>query len=122
MDFPLSKSEKRQLKELEDAFSECNPLQFEDDDSYLEIQDLIRLLIERQYIEEIEYQELNGYSFKDKIGYKLKCNFDIINDWVADQERKAKKKTRREWKIAIISGVIGAVIGLTPTFLQLLGG
>ena len=54
MDFPLSKSEKRQLKELEDAFSECNPLQFEDDDSYLEIQDLIRLLIERQYIEEIE--------------------------------------------------------------------
>lgn len=122
MDFPLSKSEKRQLKELEDAFSECNPLQFEDDDSYLEIQDLILLLIERQYIEEIEYQELNGYSFKDKIGYKLKCNFDIINDWVADQERKAKKKTRREWKIAIISGVIGAVIGLTPTFLQLLGG
>lgn len=36
----------------------------------------------------------------------------------AKYEKEQKKLSRREWKIAIISAVIGALIGLLPTIIQ----
>ena len=37
-------------------------------------------------------------------------------------EKEKKKLNRREWRIAVISAVIGAVIGLIPTIVQWLMG
>ena len=117
--FPLSKREKKQINELENAFKEYNPLQFETASDYLEVKDMLNLMIEQGYVETIEYPDFEGFSQVTKIGYKLIGSIDTFNDWVHDQEKKAKKITRREWRIAIVSAIIGAAIGLIPFIVSL---
>lgn len=117
--FPLSKREKKQIKELENAFKNYNPLEFETENDFLEIKDMLNLMIEQGYVEEVEYYEIERFSQVTKIGYKLIGSIDTFNDWVHDQEKKAKRITHREWKISIISAIIGAAIGLIPFIVSL---
>ena len=117
--FPLSKREKKQINELENAFKEYNPLQFETASDYLEVKDMLNLMIEQGYVETIEYPDFEGFSQVTKTGYKLIGNIETFNAWLHDQEKKAKKITRREWRIAIVSAIVGAAIGLIPFIVSL---
>ena len=117
--FPLSKREKKQINELENAFKEYNPLQFETASDYLEVKDMLNLMIEQGYVETIEYPDFEGFSQVTKTGYKLIGNIETFNAWLHDKEKKAKKITRREWRIAIVSAIIGAAIGLIPFIVSL---
>ena len=36
-------------------------------------------------------------------------------------EKEKRKLSRREWRIAIIGAIVGGIIGLIPTILQLMG-
>ena len=119
--FPLSKREKRHLNRIKEALKDGDVITFEDDADYLDVQDMLELLIQRGFVEEVTYEELRSFSMITKKGYKKVGDFKKFDAWVDDQEKKAKKKSRREWTIAIVCAILGAVIGLIPTFLQLLG-
>lgn len=69
----------------------------------------------------------NGYinvQWAGDIPYYLSVTVDGKNYF--ENKKKAKKEaarlTRREWKIAIVSAVVGALIGLIPWFVTLMGG
>ena len=77
----------------------------------------------------IEHLVLNGYltginaqSLSDMepvyvltgITQKGKAYFELKNNY----EKEKRKLSSREWRIAIISAVIGAVIGLIPSIIQ----
>ena len=119
--FPLSKREKQHLKEIEEALKDGDVIKFKDDADYLEVQDMLELLIQRGFVEEVTFEEQRSFSMITKKGYKKVGDFQKFDSWVDDQEKKAKKKSRREWTIAIVCAILGAVVGLIPTFLQLLG-
>ncbi|MBO4372910.1 MAG: hypothetical protein J5826_08280 [Bacteroidales bacterium] len=52
--------------------------------------------------------------------YAILGDFRIFEDWVSLENKKAKRISKREWKIAIIAAVIGAVIGLLPTIIPII--
>lgn len=111
--FPLSNVEKKYLRQIEQAFENEKTANFTDKEFQL-MQDSLYLLCEREVICDINADGVNMYT---RIG-----SFEAFDNWMSDQEKKAKKISRREWKIAIISAVIGAVIGLIPTLLTVIGG
>ena len=45
---------------------------------------------------------------------------DKIEVWHKDRMREEKKLSFREWRIAIVSAVIGAIIGLLPWLKELI--
>lgn len=96
--FPLSKREKRQLKELQNAFSTNKSIGIPNDEKS-RLLDSLSLLIERGVIVDLEIDNINAY--------RLIGSFDEFWNWVADQEKKAKKLNRREYLIAIFSAFLG---------------
>ena len=109
--FPLSKREKKHLKKIKEELKDGDVFTFEDDADYLDVQDMLELLIQRGFVEEVTYEELRSFSMITKKGYKKVGDFKKFDAWVDDQEKKAKKKSRREWKIAIWSAILGAIAG-----------
>lgn len=79
----------------------------------------IQNLIEKQYVSGLEFTTLQDsepcYVFTG-VRQKGKSYFEMKDKY----EKEQKRLSRREWKIAIISAVIGAIIGLIPTIIQLL--
>lgn len=80
------------------------------------IGEAIEYLVERKYVSGISTKTLSdikprytliGVTQKGKSYFELKKKY----------EQEQRKITRREWKIAIISALIGAVIGLIPTII-----
>ena len=117
--FHYLREKKSKLTNSKTHFREYNPLQFETASDYLEVKDMLNLMIEQGYVETIEYPDFEGFSQVTKTGYKLIGNIETFNAWLHDQEKKAKKITRREWRIAIVSAIIGAAIGLIPFIVSL---
>lgn len=76
-------------------------------------------LVEKNYVIGIEATTMGDlepcYIFV-YVSQKGKSYFEMKEKY----EKEKKKLSRREWKIAIISAVIGAVIGLVPTIIQLI--
>lgn len=96
--FPLSKREKVQLKEIQNAFSSTSSFGITNDEKS-RLLDALSLLIERNIIVDLEIDNINAY--------RLIGSFDEFWNWVADQEKKAKKLNRREYLIAIFSAFLG---------------
>ena len=71
---------------------------------------MLKMMRSRGYIVSINADNLF-------IFYK-NANFDDFEEWLKEQIKDSKKMKRRDWTIAIISGIIGAavgaVIGLIP--------
>jgi hypothetical protein len=61
--------------------------------------------LEPQYV-------LRNITQKGKMYFELK----------KEVEKEQNRLSRREWKIAILSATVGALIGLIPTFISMLGG
>lgn len=78
----------------------------------------------RSVFKELKEAEMVTASWADDMPYRI----TILNKGLHyfEEKKKAlkteKKLSHREWKIAIVSAIIGAVIGLIPTIIQLLTG
>ena len=121
MEFPLSKREMQILKEIEDKFN-SNPHKLyivTTPEEFAVHREMIELLKEKGFVKENPLLDQGEYyAIRRKQSYTLLTDFSEINNWIEDQSAKAKKLSRREWKIAIVSAIIGALIGLIPSFLN----
>lgn len=107
----LSKLQKAQYKEIKKKFEEDGKnmmiLSIED---YVRLHDTLVILETLGYIQDMDVS--NGYLFR-KIG-----NFNDFEAWQKDRAREEKRLSRREWRIAIVSAIIGAVGGFFPTIIS----
>lgn len=99
------------LKEIEEAFGKNNPITVDNEAEFIDSKEIMELLVKRDYIAESSRKVLKGYSMVDKPVYTLQVDFSIINSWINDQNMKAKRPSRREWKIAVFSSFFSAVTG-----------
>lgn len=109
----LSKLQKKQYAEIKEKFSESDIINLNDTDA-IRLREVLLLLESLGYIQDMEID--NGNIFR-RMG-----NFSDFEAWHKDQEKEERQLSTREWKIAIVSAIIGAVIGLIPTIVQWLGG
>ena len=76
-------------------------------------------LVEKKYVAGIEaatMEDLDPRYVFTGVLQNGKSYFEMKEKY----EKEQKKLSHREWKIAIISAVIGAIIGLIPTIIQLI--
>lgn len=104
---------KKQFKEVKALFGDKKSISIEPSKS-IRLQDIFSLMIERKCITKRCYD--------DKIQYQLNIPLVEFEKWLKAKDKKEKKLSRREWKIAITSAIIGAIIGLIPTFISFLCG
>lgn len=77
----------------------------------------------RSLFKELQESEMISVRWADNCPYFL-CLLDkglSYKDMKKIRDKQAKKLSRREWRIAIASAIIGALVGLIPTALQWLG-
>lgn len=79
--------------------------------------DTIEFLVIQNYVEGVSARALedtcpcyiiSGVTQKGRSYFELKKRY----------EKEKRRLTRREWKIAIISAIVGAIIGLMPTIIN----
>lgn len=106
----LSKLQASQYKEIKKRFEEDgkNMLILSTED-YVRLHDTLLILETLGYIQDMGVD--NAYLFR-KTG-----NFDDFEEWQKDRKREERRLSRREWRIAIVSALIGALGGLLPTIL-----
>ena len=81
-------------------------------DEALLLQDILTLLKERGYI---VFADLTNSHV-----YKILGSLNDFAEWLEIQKNEQKRLSRREWTIAIVSAIIGGVLGLIPTIISLL--
>lgn len=81
-------------------------------DEALQLQDILNLLEERGYI---AFAKLTNCRV-----YKILGSLNDFAEWLEIQKNEQKRLNRREWTIAIVSAIIGGVLGLIPTIISLL--
>ena len=74
--------------------------------------DMISLMEERGVI-----QRVNTWG---RTIYTIVGDMDAFEQWVKAENKKARKLSRREWRIAITAAVIGSAVGLLPTVIRFL--
>ena len=121
MEFPLSKREIRILKEIETKFN-ANPNNLyivNNSGEFAAHKEIMELLEQSGFVKEnsVRVQGENNV-VKLKQSYTLLTDFSEVNSWIKDQNAKAKRLSRREGIIAIVSAIIGALIGLIPSFVD----
>lgn len=107
----LTKRQYKQYVEIKNAFENQRIIGISDVD-YVRLKDVLVLLEMLEYIRPIEIDNTNAY--------RLIGNFKDFEAWHKDMIREARKITKREWRIAIISAIVGAIIGLIPTVVSCL--
>lgn len=98
---------KKQYEKLKTLLDE-DDLELSDEDA-LRCQDALQLMELRDYVRDLEVDGANLY-------LKM-AEWDGFEDWLDEMIKESKRLSRREWKIAIVSAVIGAAIGLIPTII-----
>lgn len=98
---------KKQYEKLKTLLDE-DDLELSDEDA-LRCQDALQLMELRGYVRDLEVDGANLY-------LKM-AEWDGFEDWLDEMIKESKRLSRREWKIAIVSAVIGAAIGLIPTII-----
>lgn len=107
----LSKLQMQQYIEIKKAF-EAGKIIGIPDDEQVRLGDVLALLELKGYIRKLDVNNTNAY---ERIG-----NFKDFEAWHKDMKREERRLSRREWKIAMISTIIGAVIGLMPTIFSVI--
>lgn len=97
----FSKLQKKQYKEIVQAFDGKNTIMLDDKD-YIRLRETLGILDVLGYIRRIEVDSANMFQ---KVG-----DFSDFDEWHKDKEREERKISAREWRI----GIIGALIGLVP--------
>ena len=101
----LSKLQMKQYKEIVSLFGTGQGITLSDKDA-IRMGETLALLELLGYVRRIE---ASGGVIVAKLG-----DFSDFDAWHKDKVREERQLSRREWRIAIISAVIGAVIGLIP--------
>lgn len=96
----LSKLQKKQYQEIVNTFGTKNFANFSRKD-YIRLKETLGILQVLGYIESSDID--NTYAF-EKIG-----EFSDFDKWHKDKLREERKMSIREWKIAIISALIGLI-------------
>lgn len=109
----MTKNEWKRLQEFTKLFSASKTiiLPFNDCQKYKSIIEL--MMQEKLFMK---------HSYDNQISYTLVGDLNIFVENLKEQDKKAKTISKREWKIAIISAIIGAIIGLIPTIINFIGG
>lgn len=107
----LTKLEKEIYKEIKNKFCTGTSLCIRND-NYLKCKDVFDLLIEREIVKKISVSNTHMFF---KIG-----SFEVFEEWMSNLEKEERKMSRREWKIAIISGGIGSLISFIPDIINLI--
>jgi len=100
----------KQYKAVKLLLGNNRDLRLSDEDA-LRYQDVLQLLQMRGYILDLEVDNVNWY--------RQMADWDGFEDWLKDEIKESKQMGRREWRIAIISAVIGAAVGLIPYIVSL---
>lgn len=105
----------KQFGDIQTLFGANNCIQIKEDD-FLKYQDILHLLKVRGYIVVTDTSTLSGVS------YILVKNVDFgeFYIWLKQEIKNEKKLKKREWIIAIVSGSIGAIIGLIPWIVSII--
>lgn len=98
----LSAREKKQWEEIKTLAQNDDCLCLDDADA-IRMKKVLDLLQAQGYIKKLEIDGTNMFL--------ILGNFQDFDDWLTDQEKQSKLLNLREWAIAIISALIGAVIG-----------
>lgn len=107
----LSKFQLVQYREIVKRFSDNKTMMLNETD-YVRLKEVLLYL---QIIGYIEYVDIdNTYMFR-RIG-----DFSDFEKWHKEKVREERKFSLREWKIAIISALIGGIVGLIPTVINLI--
>lgn len=107
MTFPLSKEEKKALSDVKEKLSNSP---FFSGKEYQLYKDALSLMMDEGLI-----QRRNSMG---REAYVIVGDMAVFDQWVKDQDRKARKLSRREWRIAVTAAIVGAAIGLLPTFFR----
>lgn len=102
MAITLSHREKKQLDEIKSLAQNNDCFNLNDTDT-IRMKKVLDLLQAQGYIKKLEIDGTNMFL--------ILGNFQDFDDWLTDQEKQSKLLNLREWAIAIISALIGAVIG-----------
>jgi len=102
IEFPLSRLEMMQIGEIENMFCKCKNNTIIVDKEYLRLAPMLEAMVDADYIGSIIAD--NSHMFY-RIG-----DFKDFDNWVADQNRKARRVTKREWAIGIGCALIGALV------------
>ena len=108
MTFPLSKEERKVLADLKEKLS-SSPF-FTDKELQL-YKDALFLMEEEGLVQ-----------LRDSFGrkaYVIVGDMAVFDQWVKNQNKKAKKLSRREWRIAVTAAVVGAVIGYLLSLIRI---
>lgn len=100
----------KQYKAVKSLLGKKGDLRLSNEDA-LRYQDVLQLLQMRGYILDLE---VNGANL-----YRQMADWDGFEDWLKGEIKESKRMGRREWRIAIISAVIGAAVGLIPYIVSL---
>lgn len=109
MTFPLSKDEMKSISEIQEKLSSQPFFSGPEQQRY---KDMISLMEERGVI-----QRVNTWG---RTIYTIVGDMDAFMQWVKAENKKARKLSRREWRIAITAAVIGSAVGLLPTLIRFL--
>lgn len=104
----FSKLQKKQYNEIKNRFSETEGMIYLSDEDDIRMKEVLVFLEIKGYIRSFEIDGIKAY--------RRMSDFKSFDDWHKDQEREERKMSAREWKIAIVSAVVGAAVGLIPFF------
>lgn len=109
MTFPLSKDEMKSISEIKEKLLSQPFFSGQEQQWY---RDMLSLMEGRGVI-----QRVNTWG---RTVYTIVGDMDTFEQWVKAENKKAKKLSRREWRIAITAAVTGSAVGLLPTLIRFL--
>ena len=109
MDFTLTHQEHKYIKEIEAKYSKERIVPFSSDE-LTKYSDVLQLMCEKGVLADAEIDGVDAYLYRD--------GFNGFNDWLRLQEKKAKRKARHDWRIAIFGTLFGYILGLIPTIIH----
>ena len=97
----FSPLQKKQYQEIKKLFAESDGYINLSDDDNVRLNDVLLILAAKGYICPMNVDGANMYS--------KEADFQQFEEWHKDREREEKKLSVREWKIAIVSALIGLI-------------
>lgn len=116
MNFPLTKTEYKAVKAIRKRVKQ-NPTVFISEQEYQQWQDVLTLMKNRRLITLLDHfvflKDEQGMPIAGQKVGKICClrgNFAIFDNWILEQDKNAKSSSKREWTIAIVVLLVGAII------------
>lgn len=97
----FSPLQKKQYQEIKKLFADSDGYINLSDEDHVRLNDVLLILAAKGYVCPMNVDGANIYS--------READFQHFEEWHKDLEREEKKLSAREWKIAIVSALIGLI-------------